>query len=221
MAGATLGGIDERDPLRALATLTAPDGSPWTVGMSVEPQAPHRIAYMWVAPAKDTDARAVIDTPRLHLRPVEERDFETYVEMEADEDVMRWIGMGGAQDRDGARLSFEYTFWLRERFGFGGFAVIDRETNEFLGRAFIGPLLDEIEVGYCLVKPAWGRGIATEAARAVVEWSFDDLKLERIVGITYQDNHASKRVLEKCGLTRDEDKEIGGTTFHHFTRDAG
>lgn len=220
LTGGVLDGIDQRDPLRALASITTPDGVAWSVGMSVEPDAPHRISYLWIAGRKGHDGRHTLDTERLHLRPVEEQDFETYVEMEADEDVMRWIGKGGAQDRDSARLSFEYMYWLRDRFGFGGFAVIERETGEFLGRAFIGPLLDEIEVGYCFVKPAWGRGIATEAARAVVEWGFDDVKLERIVGITYPDNLASQRVLEKCGLVRDADKEIIGHTFHHFTRDA-
>jgi RimJ/RimL family protein N-acetyltransferase len=58
----------------------------------------------------------------------------------------------------------------------------------------------EIEVGYRLAPNAWGRGYATEGARAVVRYGFADLGLDRIIGLTHPDNAASQRVLQKAGL---------------------
>ena len=61
--------------------------------------------------------------------------------------------------------------------------------------------IDEVEVGYRLRYGAWGRGFATEGARELVRYGFDDLGLQRIVGVTHPDNEASQRVLQKIGLT--------------------
>jgi len=64
-----------------------------------------------------------------------------------------------------------------------------------------GPAILEIEVGYHLARAFWGRGYATEAARACVRFGFEQLNLERIVAVVQPANVASRRVLEKCGLT--------------------
>lgn len=220
VAGARLESIEERGNARAIARLRTPDGARWTSAVSVETSAPYRVYTMWAASFKEQPSPMQIVTDRLLLRPLTDADLDAYIAMEADEDVMRWIGLGGAQDADAARMSFEHMVWLGERSGLAGFAVTDKASGEFLGRAFLGPLLDEIEIGYCFVKPAWGRGIATEAAGAAVAWGFETLRLPRIVGITYPDNLASQKVLEKCGLTRGEDKELIGHRFHYFARDA-
>jgi ribosomal-protein-alanine N-acetyltransferase len=63
------------------------------------------------------------------------------------------------------------------------------------------PDTDEIEVGYLLDKGHWGRGLATEAARASVRFGFDALGIETIVGVVHPENVASQRVLEKAGLS--------------------
>lgn len=220
VAGVEVDSLESLGPHRAIARLHTPDGNPWTAAVSVETEAPYRVYTMWSAPFKEQPAQMQITTDRLLLRPMHDDDLDAYIAMESDEDVMRWIGLGGAQDAHGPRMSFEYMVWLGERNGLAGFAVIDRESGDFLGRAFLGPLLDEIEIGYCFVKPAWGRGIATEAAKAVVEWGFEALHLPRIVGITYPDNVASQKVLVKCGLVRGDDKEIIERRFHYFARDA-
>jgi RimJ/RimL family protein N-acetyltransferase len=58
----------------------------------------------------------------------------------------------------------------------------------------------DIEVGYRLVPQAWGQGFATEGARALVDYGFDDLDLDRIIGVTHPGNRASQRVLMKAGM---------------------
>ena len=64
-----------------------------------------------------------------------------------------------------------------------------------------GPAILEIEVGYHLARAFWGRGYATEAARACLRYGFEQLKLERIVAVVRPENVASRRVLEKSGLS--------------------
>jgi len=64
----------------------------------------------------------------------------------------------------------------------------------------------EVEVGYRFLKGHWGRGYATESARAAIGYGFDEIGLERIVAVALESNVASRRVLEKCGL-----QEIGLT----------
>ena len=62
------------------------------------------------------------------------------------------------------------------------------------------PKTVDIEVGYRLLAEVWGRGLATEGARALVRYGFDELGLDRIIGVTHPDNAASQRVLVKAGL---------------------
>ena len=59
----------------------------------------------------------------------------------------------------------------------------------------------DVELTYTLTRAAWGRGYATEAARAVFAWGFDGLALERIVAVAYPQNRASLRVIEKLGMS--------------------
>ncbi|WP_316787572.1 GNAT family N-acetyltransferase [Thermoleptolyngbya oregonensis] len=82
------------------------------------------------------------------------------------------------------------------------------ETKRLYLRLFQPGDLDstpEIEVGYVLDCPFWGRGLATEAARASLQFGFDTLGLERIVAIARPENHASQRVMQKLGMTYEKD----------------
>lgn len=218
VAGARVDSAKDLGHGRALGRMTTPDGKRWTVAVSTEERSPHRILTMWSGPYVEPPKTDTITTERLLLRPMEQADLPACIEMESDEEIMRWIGAGGAQDADRTRARFEHMWWLPERFGTRAFTIVDRATDAFLGRVFLGPLLDDIEIGYVLVKDAWGRGLATEAARATVEWGFSHANLKRVVGITYPDNLASQKVLQKCGLVRAGEREIIGHTFHYFER---
>ena len=92
--------------------------------------------------------------------------------------------------------------------GFGFCAVELLDSGQLIGAAGLqhldgGP---EVEVGYRFLKEHWGRGYATESARASLAFGFDELGLERIVAVALESNIPSRRVLEKCGL-----KELGLT----------
>jgi len=93
-----------------------------------------------------------------------------------------------------------------ERFaGFGFWAAIEKATGDFLGwfhfRPPEGAGPEVAELGYRLRKSAWGKGYATEASRALIRKGFTELGVQRVVASTYQDNLASRRVMEKAGLT--------------------
>src|SRR4029077_12564650 len=86
--------------------------------------------------------------------------------------------------------------------GLGNWRAQRRDTGKFIGWFSLKYIPDtvEIEVGYRLSPEAWGQGYATEGARELVRYGFDELGLERIIGITHPDNAASQRVLMKCGM---------------------
>ena len=104
------------------------------------------------------------------------------------------------------RAKFERQIAHHEEHGFGMCTV--ELAGETIGAAGLqhlegGP---EVEVGYRFLKEYWGQGFATEAARASIDFGFDEIGLERIVAVALEANVASRRVLEKCGL-----REIGVT----------
>ena len=91
--------------------------------------------------------------------------------------------------------------------GLGSFAAVEKETGELAGRFSLKPansygLAGGTELGYRLYPAFWGRGLATEGARALIGSAFERLLLDRVVATTMADNAGSWRVLEKCGMRR-------------------
>jgi len=89
--------------------------------------------------------------------------------------------------------------------GFGFWAAIEKATGDFVGWFSLRPVAQadprEVNLGFRLRKVAWGRGYATEGARALIRLGFTELGVQRVVATTYQDNLASRRVMEKAGMT--------------------
>jgi len=90
----------------------------------------------------------------------------------------------------------------RER-GHGLIAVVERESGDFLGRTAVKywPQFDETELGWTLRRPAWGRGYATEAARACAEWAFARLPVPYLTAMISPGNARSIRVAERLGMS--------------------
>jgi RimJ/RimL family protein N-acetyltransferase len=146
----------------------------------------------------------VIETPRLRLRRLRPSDEGDLIALDSDPEVMRYVGSPpGTQpaDETAARVRQRIAedraplgFWLVEgRAGVGahGLCALLRM-----------PAGGDIELAYRLARDSWGRGIATEAARALVGHAFGALSLPRLVAVTYPENLASQRVLEKVGFVR-------------------
>jgi [ribosomal protein S5]-alanine N-acetyltransferase len=152
-------------------------------------------------------SRTQLVTARLVLRPVECADLEPLQEIWGDPAVMAHMGRG---TRDAA-ASLERVRELidhQRRHGFGKWATIERATGDLIGYCGVelyenGP---DVELGFCFARSAWGRGYATEAARAWLEHCFAALGFSRVLALVKPGNPPSIRVLEKLGM-----KEVGPT----------
>ena len=142
------------------------------------------------------------ETERLYLRPFVSDDLEDFASLNADRDVMRYIVDGEPQTKQQATGRFRAVIDHHDKHGFGLCAVIEKASSAFLG--FCGlQFLDntlEVEVGYRLAKRFWGKGFATEAAKASLQYGFEELGLDQIVAVVHPENAASQRVIEKVGL---------------------
>jgi RimJ/RimL family protein N-acetyltransferase len=151
----------------------------------------------------------VIETPRLLLRRWRPTDLPTLAAIYADPEVMRYIADGSVRSRDETSAALQRMERDWDERGFGLFALELRETGELIGWAglavplFLPELLPAVEIGWRLGRAHWGRGYATEAAREVLRYGFDEAGLERIVSIFHPDNHASGNVMRKLGMTLD------------------
>ena len=141
----------------------------------------------------------VIETDRLLLRPLVPGDIDEFVEMHATPEVMATMGRFDRQ-RSVERLERNEREW-RDR-GHGLMAVVERVTGRFAGRSGLKywPEFDETEVGWVLHPAYWGRGFATEAGRACLEWGFRSLDVPYFTAMIVPDNARSIAVAERLGM---------------------
>ena len=158
-------------------------------------------------PDERTQRLPTIETNRLLLRQWRDEDLDPYARMCADPEVMRYVSAdGSARTREETReLIAKIEHHWKER-GFGLWAVEHRDSGEFIGRIGLQyhrdwPGEHKVEVGWLLDRSYWGVGLATEGAQASISHGFHRRKLERIISIALPGNTASRRVMEKCGLT--------------------
>ncbi len=149
----------------------------------------------------------LLETERLVLRRFTAADVDLLVELDGDPAVMRYLTGGRATPREEIRDDLLPAF-LRyyERYaGYGFWAAIEMCSGEFLGWFHFRPLKgappDEVELGYRLRRTAWGKGYGTEGSRALIRKGFTELGVRRVVASTMAVNTASRRVMEKAGLT--------------------
>jgi RimJ/RimL family protein N-acetyltransferase len=141
---------------------------------------------------------------RLALRRFRGSDAELLYRLDSDPRVMRYIGNGSVGTRASVSAAVSRSIRYYGTYpGLGVWPAEDRETGGFVGWFCLKyvPQTVEVEVGYRLSPDVWGRGYATEGARALVRYGFADLGLDRIIGLTHPDNAASQRVLQKAGLS--------------------
>jgi RimJ/RimL family protein N-acetyltransferase len=142
----------------------------------------------------------LIETERLHLRPVTIDDLDDLVALHAEPGVERFMGRF-----DRPRL----VEWIRlaeddwAEYGYGRVAIIDCTTGRFLGRTGLKrwPEFEETEVGWVLRPDAWGHGVATEAALACAGWGFQNLDVAYLTAMIRPDNARSIAVAKRLGMT--------------------
>jgi [ribosomal protein S5]-alanine N-acetyltransferase len=147
--------------------------------------------------------RAILETDRLLLREFVMDDVDDFFRMVSDPDMTRFTG-DGCQTLEEARKRLEEgPFQDYRKYGYGRWAAVYKPTGKVIGFAGLKHLDDvgEVDLGFRFFKDYWGKGLATEASRVILAYSFDTLQLKRIIGIADMDNKASVRVLEKVGFS--------------------
>ncbi|HEY5094332.1 MAG TPA: GNAT family N-acetyltransferase [Candidatus Eremiobacteraceae bacterium] len=146
----------------------------------------------------------VAQTPRLTLRPFALADAAQLAWIYSDPDVMRYIPPGAPWDQ--AKVE-RFVAICQERYetpGFGMWAVVLRDIPEkIVGHCGLQHLAktENVEIAWIFGKEYWNRGLATEAARAVVGYGFGELGLPRIVAVAEPPNGASFRIMQKLAMT--------------------
>jgi RimJ/RimL family protein N-acetyltransferase len=142
-----------------------------------------------------------LQTERLILRPPEAGDLDAWAGLMADPESARFIGGAMSRSQSWRVLAGMTGSW--PLCGFGQFSVIERSSGDCVGR--VGPWQPEDwpgqEIGWALMRRAWGRGYATEAASACMDWVFDRLGWPEAIHCIHPDNEPSKAVARRLGST--------------------
>lgn len=175
------------------------------------------------------DGIEALTTPRLALTRMGQPDWPELRAMHQDPRVMATLG--GVQPLAVTRASFDRLLRHWDDHGFGWWAVRDH-AGRFVGRGGLRRVLveatEELEIGYGIIANAWGRGYATELARAAAAAGFERIGAVSLCSFTLPSNAASRRVMEKVGLEFERDVvhvglahvlyRIGSARWHELER---
>lgn len=159
----------------------------------------------------------MLETERLILRPLAEKDVEKIYAMRSDPAIMRFIREPQNRTESADWIELVSSRWTNDKIGFC--AMIEKETNQFVGWCGLWKLKEtgEIEIGYATAKGFWGKDFATEAAREFLAYGFESLHFDEIVAVARPENAASRRVMEKIGMRFDYIGEFYGRDLAHYS----
>jgi RimJ/RimL family protein N-acetyltransferase len=153
-----------------------------------------------------------IETPRLVLRQWNDDDVERWADMNADPRVMEFFPGTTARERSQQQAAL-----MREdleKNGYGWFVMERKDRAGFAGVLALDDIRYEMpfrplrEIGWRLPVESWGQGYATEGARALLRFAFDELRWPQVVAMTAVINTRSRRVMEKLGMTHDPSEDF-------------
>lgn len=149
----------------------------------------------------------MVETERLILRELLPTDAEGMFELDSDKEVHKYLGENPIQTIEQASDVIAVVRKQYEENGIGRWAVIEKASGNFVGwsglkyiREYENNRINFYDVGYRLIPKYWGKGYATESARAAIAYGFKRFQMNEIIGSANVENVRSRRVLEKCGL---------------------
>ena len=155
----------------------------------------------------------VIDTGRLILRRFLASDLEPFYQLTSRPEIIRYSQSHPVASREAARAMMEAApFRDYATVGYGRFACVWKETGEVIGFSGVKyvPEIEDNELGYRFLPEYWGRGLATEAGQASIDFARNDLKLTRLVALVHPDNLASAAVVTKLGFAVEKRMRFSG-----------
>lgn len=149
-----------------------------------------------------------IETERLLLRELLLSDAAGMFELDSNPNVHLFLGNKPVKNIEESILQIKNIQQQYHDFRTGRWAVILKETNEFLGWSGIKYITDKInhhkdfyEIGYRFIEKNWGKGYATEAGKAFVDYAFNEMKVDCLYAYADEGNKNSRKILEKIGLS--------------------
>lgn len=152
--------------------------------------------------------KLTIETQRLVLRELLPTDAQSFFEMDSNVEVHKYLGNNPMQSLEQAH---EAIAQVRQQYlenNIGRWAAIEKSSGAFIGWSGLKLVKENwnnhmnfYDIGYRFSPHYWGKGYASESAMAALEYGFSTMQLKEIIGTANVENKASRRVLEKCGLT--------------------
>ena len=148
-----------------------------------------------------------IETERLIMRPFQEDDVERLFLLDSNPEVMKYVGVKPLTQKEQSAKIIKMIQKQYADNGVGRLAVIEKESNLLIGWSFLKYLTDEIngiknvyDLGYRFLPEFWGKGYATESAKASIEYGYKEMNLDKICAHAHSENVASNHTLKKLGF---------------------
>jgi RimJ/RimL family protein N-acetyltransferase len=165
-------------------------------------------------------ARPRIETARLKLVPLSARWNDDLFNLFHDPEIADWLFLTGPPTREQleARTVVHEQIWAER--GYGMFAVLEKPTDRFVARvgAMTTPETGRIEIAWSTIKDAWGKGYASEAAKAAIDFTFANSNLDTLDCYLRPDNTASRRVAEKVGFRYQDTRFLYDRPLRYYRR---
>lgn len=148
-----------------------------------------------------------VETERFVLRDIEDFDVEGIFALDSDPEVHEYLGKNPIKTMEEAKGVVDYIRNQYQKNGIGRWAIIDKETNDFVGwtglkyEDQVRTEFNYYDLGYRLRKKYWGKGIATETAIASLRYGFEQLNLKEISAAADVQNIGSNKILQKVGMS--------------------
>lgn len=144
----------------------------------------------------------IVETDRLIIRYLQSEDLDEFYEICGDPEIMRYVGDGQPLSKEQTQRWIEKSQENYSKYGLGCLAVIAKDDGRLIGYCgLVNPTIaGEAEVIYAFKKQYWGKGLASEAAKAMLDFGLKQCALKRIIATIAPSNHASIRIVEKWGM---------------------
>jgi len=163
----------------------------------------------------------ILETERLILDAWRSSDWIEFRPIATDVEVMRYINGGVPWNDEKIQDFVDRQRTLYSERGYCRWKLVDRSAGNLIGFCGVGFWRDakDPEIGWWLARSYWGRGLATEAARAALRDAFERVCLERVISVAMVENSASRRIMEKLGLRPESEFESDGFQMVRYALD--
>ena len=162
----------------------------------------------------------ILSLDNFTMRPIKTSDLEDLINIWADPEVTRFLpsqGLPISRENTTKSLQSFVEHWQQKQYGV--WAITENASSQMIGYCGLRYLnkLGQVEVLYGLAKAYWGKGIATKAAKAAVDFGFEVINLDRVIAMALPDNIASIKVIENTGLKYEKQIQMFGLDVLYYS----